>query len=89
MSLNKKLVASPTCLGITFLCNGAFSSTTSNILLKSFIPFAESVFIGPAEIPLILTSIFPKSYAKYLILASNAALAAPIILYPSTTFSAP
>ena len=60
-----------------------------NIELKSFMPFADNVFIGPADTALTLIFSFPKFSAKYLTLDSNAALAIPITLYPSNTFVEP
>ena len=45
--LNKNVATFPTCSVVTFLCKGAFSSTIVNIELKSFMPFADNVFIGP------------------------------------------
>ena len=59
--LNKNVQQSPTSFAVTFLCNGDFSSTISKIVPKSFIPFAESVFIGPAEIAFIRVPLLPKS----------------------------
>ena len=47
ISLNKNVATLPICVVVTFLCRGAFSSTTVNIEEKSFIPFADNVFIGP------------------------------------------
>ena len=55
----------------------------------SLIPFADNVFIGPAEIAFTRICSFPKFSAKYLTLASNADLAIPITLYPSITFVEP
>ena len=89
ISLNRKAVASPTCFIVTFLCIGALSSTTSKIEPKSFIPLADKVFIGPADIPFILQLSLPKSTDRYFILASNAAFATPITLYPWIAFSDP
>ena len=63
-SLKRNAVTSPTSFVVTFLCNGAFSSTTSKIVPKSLIPFADNVFIGPADIAFILHPIFPKSTDK-------------------------
>ena len=49
----------------------------------------DIVLIGPDDIELTLIPIGPISLAKYLTLASNAALAAPIRLYPGITLLAP
>ena len=43
--LNKNVATFPTWTVVTFLCKGAFSSITVRIELKSFIPFADNVFI--------------------------------------------
>ena len=51
-SLKRNAVTSPTSFVVTFLCNGALFSTTSKIVPKSLIPFADNVFIGPADIAL-------------------------------------
>ena len=56
--LNKKVATFPTCSVVTFLCKGAFSSTIVNIELKSFMPFADNVFIGPADIAFTLIPTF-------------------------------
>ena len=48
--------------------------------LKSPIPEAAKVLIGPALIALTLTFFSPRSTAKYLTLASKAAFATPITL---------
>ena len=56
--LNKKLATSPTCLIVTFWCSGAFSSITLRIELKSLIPFADNVLIGPADIAFTLIFFF-------------------------------
>ena len=89
ISLSKNVATFPTSVVVTFLCNGAFCSTMSKIELKSFIPFADNVFIGPADTAFTLIFSFPKLSAKYLTLASNAAYAIPITLYPSNTFVEP
>ena len=78
--LSKNVETSPTSVVVTFLCNGALSSITVNIELKSFIPFADNVFIGPEDTAFTLIPSFPKFSAKYLTLDSNAALATPITL---------
>ncbi|MNT67163.1 hypothetical protein D3C72_2052830 [compost metagenome] len=80
---------SPTCFVVTFLLKGDFSSTTVKIVLKSFIPFADNVLIGPADTAFTLIPFSPKLLAKYLTLASNAAFATPITLYPGSTFVDP
>ena len=80
ISLIKNVETSPTCFVVTFLCNGAFSSTIVNDEEKSYIPFAHNVFIGPAEIAFTLIPSRPKFSAKYLTLVSNAAFATPITL---------
>jgi len=64
MLLNKNVATFPTCVVVTFWCNGAFSSTTVNIDEKSLIPFADNVFIGPAETAFTLIFSFPKFSAK-------------------------
>ena len=87
--LNKNDTTSPTSSVVTFLLIGAFSSTTSNMLPKSFIPFADNVFIGSAYTAFTLIFFFPRLSAKYLTLVSNAAFATPITLYPGSTFVEP
>ena len=49
-------------------------------ILKSEIPDAANVLIGPAEIALTLILYLPKSAAKYFTLVSNADFAIPITL---------
>jgi len=58
---------------LTFFLSGAFASFHLSIKLNSLIPEAANVLIGPALIAFILILSFPKSCAKYLTLASNAA----------------
>jgi hypothetical protein len=48
--------------------------------LKSPIPDAAKVLMGPADIALTLMLSLPKSSAKYLTEVSNAAFATPITL---------
>ena len=88
-SLNKNVAILPTCKAVTFLCKGAFSSTNVKTELKSLIPFADNVLMGPADILFTLIPSFPKLAARYLTLASSAAFATPITLYPSSTFVEP
>ena len=45
----QEIFENPTWVVVTFLWSGAFSSTTVNIVEKSFIPFADNVFIGPSK----------------------------------------
>ena len=49
--------------------------------LKSEMPEAAKVFTGPADIPLTLIPLLPKSTAKYFILVYKADFATPITLY--------
>src|SRR5439155_13012917 len=52
-------------------------------------PRAARVLIGPEEMPLTRMFLLPRSCARYRTLASRAALATPMMLYPGTTFSEP
>ena len=61
ISLNKNTAVSPTSSGVVVLRKGACSSIIFKIALKSLIPFAESVRIGPAEIEFTRIPSFPKS----------------------------
>ena len=60
--------------------NGVLSFAPSYIVIKSFIPLAARVLIGPAEIAFTRIFFGPKSAAKYLMLDSSADLATPITL---------
>ena len=59
-SLNKNIAVSPTSSGVVVLRSGASSSIFFKIVLKSPIPFADKVRIGPAEMEFTRILSFPK-----------------------------
>ena len=77
---NRNKAAPPTSFKLVFLLRGALYSFHLRIYLKSPIPDAAKVLTGPAEIPLTLIALSPKSAERYITLASNAAFATPITL---------
>ena len=80
MLLSRKTAVSPTSSAELILLRGAFSSYVFRKEEKSLTLFDDTVFIGPAEIELTHKLSLPRSAAKYLTDASNAALATPITL---------
>ena len=70
----------PTSSIVTFRLSGELSSFHFNMYLKSPMPEAAKVLMGPADIALTLMLSLPKSSAKYFTEASNAAFATPITL---------